>query len=81
MIVRYLLKIKKLEILIQTIRIFSQDIRIELWIEKCPMFIVKKFGKGEPIEGTELSNQKIIRTLCKKENYEYLDILEANIIK
>ena len=33
---------KELEIRMQTIRIYSQDIRMEIWIEKCAMLIMKK---------------------------------------
>ena len=36
---------KELETLIQTIRIYSQDIRIEFGIEKCATLIIKSGGK------------------------------------
>ena len=65
-------------ILIQTIRIYSQDIRIEFGIEKCATMIGKS-GKIETMEGIELPNQENIRTLG--ENYEYLGILEDGTIK
>ena len=46
MILRYLSKMKKeLETLLQTIRIYSQVIGMEFWIEKCAMVIIKKKGK------------------------------------
>ena len=56
---------KELETLIQTIRIYSQDIRIEFGIEKCGILIMKS-GSKQIREGIELSSQDIIRTLGKK---------------
>ncbi len=46
---------KELETLIQTIRIYSQDIGMEFGIEKCAMLIMKS-GKRHRMEGIELSN-------------------------
>ena len=66
---------KELESLIQTVRIFSDDIGIEFSIEKCAMLIMKRR------EGKELLNQGKIRTLREKETYKYLGILERDIIK
>ncbi len=40
-----------------------------------------KSGKIETIEGIDISNQGIFRTLGKKENYKYLGLLEADTIK
>lgn len=37
--------------------------------------------KRETREGIKLLNQEIIGTCNRKESYEYLDILEADIIK
>ena len=73
----------QLEFLIQTIRIFSQDIKMECGIEKCVMFKEK-----ETAEGIELPNQENIRTLSEKENiwkyekvYKYLEIWEESLKK
>ena len=52
---------KELEILIQTIKIFSQDIGMEFGIEKRAMLIIKS-GKSKIIEG--------IKTLAKKEKLQ-----------
>ena len=41
----------------------------------------EKQKKRQITEGSELSNQEKIRTLGKKENYLYLEILEADTIK
>ena len=40
-----------------------------------------KSGKRETMEGIELRNQKSIRRLRKKENYKYLETLEADTLK
>ena len=61
-------------------RIYSQDIGIKFGIEKCAMLKIKS-GKRHMMEGAELPNQVIIRTLGKKETYKYLRILEADTIK
>ena len=46
-------KTDKVRILIETERIYSQDIGMEFGIEKCAMFIMKN-GKREKMEGIEL---------------------------
>ena len=60
---------KELETLIQTRRIYSQDIGMKFGIEKCAMLIIKS-GKIEVVKGIELPNQESIRS--EKENYKYL---------
>ena len=50
---------------------------IELVIEKCAMFILRR-GKREIIEAIELPNQERIKTLGKKENFMYLRILATS---
>ena len=71
---------KKLETLIQTIRVYSQDIGMELDIEKYPMLIMKS-GKRETKERIELPNKESIRTLREKENYKFFEILKVDTIK
>ena len=56
---------KELENLIQTVRIFSQDIGMEFGIEKCAMLVMKS-GKRYMTEGVKLPNQILIRTLGEK---------------
>ena len=73
-------KNEKLETLIQTIRIYSQDIGMEFGMKNYAMLIMKK-EKRKTIEGIELSNQESIRILGEKENYKYQRILEADGIK
>ena len=59
---------KKLETLLQTIRIYGQYIGMKFVIEKCIILIMKK-GKTETMEEIEMPNQEIIWILREKENY------------
>ena len=68
----------ELETLIQTIRIYSQDIEMEFGIEKCAMLIMKS-RKQETMEGTELPTQERIRILGEKENNTYLGIRQMEM--
>ena len=70
----------KVDTLIQTVRMYSQDIRMEFVIEKGAMLVIKN-GKWNMTEGVELPNQEKIRTLGEKETYKYLGILEADSSK
>ena len=72
--------VKGLEILIHSVRIYSQDIGMEFGIEKCTK-LIRKRGKRHLTDGMELLNQNKIRTLGEKENCRYLGILEADTIK
>ena len=57
MMLRYLFKMKKKSKSNKTIRIYSQDIRMEFEIERCAMLIMKKC-KREMTEGITLLNHK-----------------------
>ena len=70
----------ELETLIQTVRIYSQDIGMEFGIEKCVM-LVRKSSTRHITDRVELLNHVVIRTLGEKETYKYLGILEADTIK
>ena len=77
----YLQKTKKeLETLIHTVKIYSQDIRMEFGIEKCAMLVMKS-GKQHLTDGMELPNQDKMRTLGENEIYKYLGVLEPETIK
>ena len=71
---------KELETLIHAVRIYSQDIGMEIGIEKCAMHVMKS-GKRHMTDGMELPNHEKIRTLEENEIYKYLGILEADTIK
>ena len=68
------------ETLIQAVSIYSQDIGMELGIEKWAMPITKN-RKLQMTEEIELSTQEKIRTLGEKETYKYLGILEEDTVK
>ena len=61
---------------VQTVRVFSEDIRIEFGIEKCAMLIMEK-GKIVKSVGVELPDGKVMKLLQEGESYRYLGILEA----
>ena len=63
--------------LVQTIRVFSEDIGMEFGIEKCTMLIMEK-GKIVKSVGIELPDDKVINSLQEGESYKYLGILEAD---
>ena len=71
---------KELEILIHTVRIYSQDIGMEFGIEKCALLVMKS-GKRHLTDGIELPNQDKFRTLAENRTYKYLGFLEADTIK
>ena len=71
---------KTLETLIHSIRIYSQDIRMEFGSEKCALLVIKS-GKQHLTDGIELPNQDKVRTLAENETYKYLGILEADTTK
>ena len=73
-------KLEELETLIHTIRIYSQDIGMEIGIEKCALLVMKS-GKRHLTDGIELTNHDKIRTFAENETYKYLGILEADTIK
>ena len=68
---------KGLDSLVQTVRVFSEDIGMEFGIEKCAMLVIEK-GKIVKSVGIELPDGKVIKSLQEGESYKYLRILEAD---
>ena len=68
---------KGLDSLVQTVRVFSEDIGMEFGIEKCAMLVMEK-GKIVKSVGIELPNSKVIKSLQEGESYKYLGISEAD---
>ena len=66
--------------LIQTVRVFSEDIGMEFGIEKCAVLVMKR-GKVVKSEGIKLPDYKTIQGLKDGDSYKYLGILEADRIK
>ena len=71
---------RELEFLMQTIKIYSQDVGMEFGIEKCAMLMIKS-GKREIAGGIGLPNQENNRTFGEKKNYKYLIMLKPDTIK
>ena len=71
---------KESKSLIQIIRIYIQEIRMEFGIEECSILIIKS-GKRKKMKGIELPNQERIRMLGEKKNYKYFGMMKANTIK
>ena len=68
---------KGLDSLVQTVRVFSEDIGTEFGIEKCGTLVMEK-GKIVKSVGIELPDGKVIKSLQEGESYKYLGILEAD---
>ena len=68
---------KGLASLVQTVRVFSEDIGTEFGIKKCAMLVMEK-GKIVKSVGIELPYGKVIKSLQEGESYKYLGILEAD---
>ena len=68
---------KGLDSLVQTVRVFSEDIGMEFGTEKCALPVMEK-GKIVKSLGIELPDGKFIKSLQEGESYKYLGILEAD---
>ena len=68
---------KGLDLLVQTVRVFSEDIAMEFGIEKSAMLVMEK-GKIVKSVGMELPDGKVIKSLQESESYKYLGILEVD---
>ena len=68
---------KRLDSLVQTVRVFSEDIGMEFGIEKSAMLVMEK-GKIVKSVGIELPDSKVIKSLQEGQRYKYLGILEAD---
>ena len=68
---------KPLNSLIQTVKIFSEDIRMQFEIEKGAVLVMKK---EEIVKsgGIELPNEQVIKLLEEGESYKHLDMKEAD---
>ena len=59
--------------------IYSQDLGIEFFVEKCAIRIMKN-GKQYTTEGIDLPSQDKVRTIGGMKAYKYSGILEADTI-
>ena len=71
---------KSLESLIQTVRVFSNDIGIEFGVEKCAVLTIKK-GKMANSDGIALPNKTTTKGLKEGDSFKYLRVIQADVMK
>ena len=67
---------KSLESLIQTVRVFSNDIGMEFGVEKCTVLTMKK-RKMATSDETALPNKTTMKVLKEGDSYEYFGIIQT----
>ena len=70
---------KEIDSLVQTVRIFSDDIGMKFGLEKCAAMTMKR-GKRVHSDGIALPDGTQLRALGEEESYKYLGVLEADYI-
>ena len=65
--------------LVNTVRIFSEDIKMEFGLPKCGVLIMKR-GKVVKSEGISMPDGKIMKNIDES-GYRYLGLLEADGVK
>ena len=68
---------KELDSLVQTVRVFSEDIGMKFSIEKCSMLVMKR-GKKVKSDEIKLPDDTVMKALRDGEGYKYLGILQAD---
>ena len=68
---------KGLDSLVQTVRVYSKDIRMEFRIEKCVILVMEKEKIMKSV-GIELPDGKVIKLLQEGGSYKYLGISETD---
>ena len=61
----------------QSVRVVSNDIGMEIGVEKCAMLVIKR-GKVVESNGIDLPNNETIKSTHEENGYKYLGIMEAN---
>ena len=69
----------QLDSIIQTVRIFSNDIGMKFGIDQCAVLIIKR-GKKTQSEGITLPDDTPITSLKEREGYKYLGVLDADVM-
>ena len=72
--------VTELACLVQTVRVYSEDIGMKFGIQKCAIVEMKR-RKMVRSEGIELPHGETIKSLEEVEGYKYLGILECDILK
>ena len=73
----YTKRASQLDTLIQSVRLFSNDIGMKFGIEKCAVLVLKR-GKLTQSEGITLPGENTIKAMGESEGYKYLGVLEAD---
>ena len=68
---------RALDSVIEAVKIFSQDIRMQFAINKCAMLVMKK-GKIVKSDDIQFPNDKVINSLEEGESYKYLGVLDVD---
>ena len=68
---------KSLEVLIETVHVFSNGIGMEYGVEKCAVLTMKK-GNMANSDGMALLNKTTIERLKEGDNYKYLEVMLAD---
>ena len=68
---------KGLDLLVKTVRVFSEDIGMEFGVEKDATLVMAK-GKIVKSVGIEFPDGEVIKSLQEGESYKYLGILKAD---
>ena len=68
---------EELDSLVQTVRVFSENIGMKFSIEKCSMLVMKR-GKKVKSNGIKLLDDTVMKALRDEEGYKYLGILQAD---
>ena len=71
---------KLLESLIQSVRVFSNDMGMEFGVEKCAVLTMKK-GKMANSDGIALPNKTAMKGLKEGGSYKYLAVIQADGMK
>ena len=71
---------KSLESLIQTVRVFSNDIGMGFGVEKCAILTTKK-GKMANSDEIALPNKTSMKGLKEADSYKYLGVIQADGLK
>ena len=70
---------EQIDSLIHTVRIFTDDIRMEFGLSKCAMIVLKR-GKLVQSDGIKMPDGEMLKSLEEGDNYKYLGVLEACLL-
>ena len=71
---------EELELLVNTVRTYSEDIGMEFGIDKCAILTMQR-GKITESEGITMPDKNVINQIKTEEAYKYLGVLQAEEIK